>query len=62
MSGDLEPSGFRGDQGVFVGVSGSQRAGSVQLGQIIFEHSFNIKGGPDTFRSSGAWGATERRS
>jgi hypothetical protein len=42
VSGDVEPPGFRGDQGVFVGLRGSQGAGGVELGQLIFEHAFNI--------------------
>jgi hypothetical protein len=46
---DLESAGFGGGQGVFVGLGGGQGAGRIQLDQIIFEHTFNIKGGPDTF-------------
>jgi hypothetical protein len=41
MGGDLESSGFGGDQGVFVGLRGGQGAGRIQLHQIIIiEHRF----------------------
>ena len=43
MRSDLESSGFGGDQGVFVGLRGGQGAGRIQLHQIIFEHTFNIR-------------------
>jgi hypothetical protein len=49
VRGDLESPGFGGDQGVFVGLGSGQGAGRIQLHQIIFEHTFNIKGSPDTF-------------
>jgi len=51
MSGDLEPPGFGGDQGVFVGLGGGQGAGRIQLHQIIIiiEHAFNIRRITDTF-------------
>jgi hypothetical protein len=39
MRGELQPADFGGDQGVFVGLSGSQSAGRIQLHQIIFEHT-----------------------
>jgi hypothetical protein len=41
MSGDLEPPGFGGDQGVFVGLGGGQGAGRIQIHQIIIiiEHA-----------------------
>jgi hypothetical protein len=49
MSGELEPPGFGGDQGVFVGLGCGQGAGRIQLHQIIiFEHTFNIKPRGDT--------------
>jgi hypothetical protein len=32
---------------VFVGLGGGQGAGRIQLDQIIFEHTFNIKGRAD---------------
>jgi hypothetical protein len=44
MSSELQPSGFGGDQGVFVGLRGGQSAGRIQLHQIIIiEHTFNIR-------------------
>jgi hypothetical protein len=51
MSGDLEPPGFGGDQGVFVGLGGGQGAGRIQIHQIIIiiEHAFNIRRITDTF-------------
>jgi hypothetical protein len=40
MSGDLEPPGFGGDQGVFVRLSSGQGAGRIQLHQlIIIQHT-----------------------
>jgi hypothetical protein len=49
MGGDLESSGFGGDQGVFVGLGGGQGAGRIQLHQIIIiEHTFNIRRSGDT--------------
>jgi hypothetical protein len=39
MRRDLEAPGFGADQGVFVGLGGSQGAGRVQLDEIIFEHA-----------------------
>jgi hypothetical protein len=50
MSGDLEPPGFGGDQGVFVGLGGGQGAGRIQIHQIIIiiEHTFNIRRITDT--------------
>jgi hypothetical protein len=55
MSGDLEPPGFGGDQGVFVGLGGGQGAGRIQLHQIIIiiEHAFNIRRITDTFPTKG---------
>jgi len=54
VSSDLQPAGFGGGQGVFVGLGGSQGAGRIQLHQIIsFEHTFNIKGRADTLRPFG---------
>jgi hypothetical protein len=47
MRRDLEAPGFGADQGVFVGLGGSQGAGRVQLDEIIFEHAFNIWRGTD---------------
>jgi hypothetical protein len=42
MGGELQPSGFGGDQDVFVGLGGGQGAGRIQLHQIIIiEHTFN---------------------
>jgi hypothetical protein len=43
MGGDLEPADLGGDHGVFVGLGGGQRAGRIQLDEIIFEHTFNIE-------------------
>ena len=43
MGSNLEPSGLGGDQGVFVGLSCGEGAGGIQLHQIIFEHTFNIR-------------------
>jgi hypothetical protein len=41
MGGDLESSGFGGDQGVFVGLGCGQGAGRIQLHQIIIiEHRY----------------------
>jgi hypothetical protein len=48
MGSNLQPSGLGGDEGVFVGLRGSQRAGRIQLHQIIFEHTFNIRRTADT--------------
>jgi hypothetical protein len=48
MCSDAEAAGFGGDQGVFVGLGGSQGCGPIQLHQIIFEHAFNIRGNADT--------------
>ena len=42
VGGELQPSGFGGDQGVFVGLGCGQSLGGIQLDQIIFEHAFNI--------------------
>ena len=42
MCCDLQPPGFGGDQGVFVGLRRGEGAGGIQLDQIIFEHTFNI--------------------
>ena len=39
MGGELQPAGFSGDQGVFVGLGCGQGSGGVQLHQIIFEHN-----------------------
>ena len=47
MRRNVEAAGFSGDQGVFVGLGGGQRACRVQLGEIIFEHAFNILLGTD---------------
>jgi hypothetical protein len=45
MPSDLESAGFGGDQGVFVGLRGSQGCGRIQLDQIIiFEHIFQYEG------------------
>jgi hypothetical protein len=43
MGGDLESADFGGDQGVFVGLGGGQGLPGIQLHQIIFEHTFNIR-------------------
>ncbi len=43
VAGDVESAGFGGDQVVFVGLSSGQGAGLIQLHQIIFEHTFNIR-------------------
>ena len=43
MSSNLQPAGFGGDQGVFVGLSRGQGAGRIQPHQFIFEHTFNIR-------------------
>jgi hypothetical protein len=48
MGGDMEPAGFGTDQGVFVGLGRRQGGGGNQLGQLIFEHAFNIWVGADT--------------
>jgi hypothetical protein len=49
MGGELQPSGFGGDQDVFVGLGGGQGAGRIQLHQIIIiEHTFNIRRSGDT--------------
>jgi hypothetical protein len=50
MRRDLQPADLRGDQGVFVGLSGGERAGAIQPHQIIFEHTFNIWVSTDTHR------------
>jgi hypothetical protein len=50
MRRDLQPADLRGDQGVFVGLSGGERAGAIQPHQIIFEHTFNIWLCADTHR------------
>jgi hypothetical protein len=42
MRRDLQTSGFGDDQSVFVGLSGGEGAGRIQLNQLIFEHAFNI--------------------
>ena len=42
VGGELQPSGFGGDQGVFVGLGCGQSVGGIQLDQIVFEHAFNI--------------------
>ena len=61
VGGDLEPSGFGGGQGVFVGLGCGQGAGRIQLHQIIIiEHTFNIKGAPDTFPPFGPAAASEQ--
>jgi hypothetical protein len=57
----LQPSGFGGDQGVFVGLGCGQSLGGIQLDQIIFEHAFNIWREADrlpTFRRAVANGNT----
>ena len=43
MRGNLEPADLGGDQGVFVGLRSSQGASRIQLHQISFEHTFNIR-------------------
>ena len=48
MGGDLESPGFAGDQGLFIDLAA--RVPVIQLHQIIFEHTFNIKGSPDISR------------
>jgi hypothetical protein len=42
VGGDVEATGFGGDQGMFVGFSCGQGVVRIQLHQIIFEHAFNI--------------------
>jgi hypothetical protein len=43
VRGKLQPADFGGDEGVFVGLRGSQGGGGVQLHQIlVIEHAFNI--------------------
>jgi hypothetical protein len=43
VGGDVEAAGLGGDQGVFVGLRGSQGLRGIQLHQtVIFEHAFNI--------------------
>jgi hypothetical protein len=42
MRRNVEAAGFSGDQGVFVVLRRSQRGCRVELGEIIFEHAFNI--------------------
>jgi hypothetical protein len=42
MRSDVKAAGFGGDQGVFVGLRGSQRLRRIPPDQIIFEHTFNI--------------------
>jgi hypothetical protein len=39
MRSDVEAAGFGGDQGVFVGLRGSQRLRRIPPNQIIFEHT-----------------------
>ena len=39
VGGELQPSGFGGDQGVFVGLGCGQSVGGIQLDQIVFEHA-----------------------
>jgi len=39
MRSDRQAPGLGGDQGVFVRLSGSQRASGIQLDQIIFERT-----------------------
>jgi hypothetical protein len=56
MRRDLQTSGFGDDQSVFVGLSGGEGAGRIQLNQLIFEHAFNILQGADTHRR--LWRAT----
>ena len=56
---DAEAAGFGGDQGVFVGLGGSQGCGPIQLHQIIFEHAFNIRGNADIRRPFNAAQATD---
>jgi hypothetical protein len=48
MRRDLHPTDLRGDQDVFVGLRSSQGACRIQLGQLIFEHTFNIRLGTGT--------------
>jgi hypothetical protein len=42
VGGDLEPAGFGGGEGVFVGLGCGEGVVRIQLHQIIFEHAFNI--------------------
>jgi hypothetical protein len=53
MRRDLQTAGFGGDQGVFVSLRRGQRAGRVQLDQLIIEHAFNIRLSADTHRRLG---------
>jgi hypothetical protein len=51
VGGDVEAAGLGGDQGVFVGLRGSQGLRGIQLHQtVIFEHVFNIEERADTLR------------
>ena len=43
MRRDLQPPRFGGDQGVFVSLRSSEGACRIQLSQLIFEHTFNIR-------------------
>jgi hypothetical protein len=49
VRGKLQLADFGGDQGVFVGLRGSQGGGGAQLDQIlVIEHAFNICGDGDS--------------
>jgi hypothetical protein len=62
VGGELQPSGFGGDQGVFVGLGCSESGGGIQLDQIIFEHAFNIWLESDTFLRFSASRPTDNTS
>jgi hypothetical protein len=53
MRCNVEAAGFGGDQGVFVVFCGGQCAYCVELGEVIFEHAFNIWVGTDIPRTIG---------
>ena len=43
MCRDVQPADLGGDQGVFVGLGRGEGVRRIQLHQIIFEHTFNIR-------------------